>query len=104
MTGTRPALSPTRRGAWLINASRHLTRVHSTHPGLGECENTVTAGQCGSLLVRLSSDEAEDSLSKVRVEALARGCGLNRATARSHLDLLRAMGAVDWNEEGTEYR
>ncbi len=104
MSGGMPSLSPTRRGAWLINASRHLTRVSSTHPGLVDFENTMAAGQCGSLLVRLSGDVPEDSLSAKRVEALARACGLNRATTKEHLNVLRSMGAVDWNDDATEYR
>lgn len=97
-------ISPTRRGAWLVNVSKHLLRYERAHPGLQLFENAIFAGQCGSLLIKLSSDEDEETISRQRVVAHARLCGIDKFTLKSFLGVLKSLRTIDWNTEQTEYR
>jgi hypothetical protein len=44
-------ISSSRRGAWIVNTSKHLSDINPSHPGLSYLENIAFAGKCGSLLI-----------------------------------------------------
>lgn len=92
-----PTLSVVRRGAWIINTTKHLLRYIATDPGLISLENVLFSGKCGSLLIRLSADD-EDSSEQSRVIALARLCGIGQRELDGYLETLKACGCVDWSE------
>lgn len=64
----------------------------------------MDAGQAGAFLIKLAGDQSEEALSAKKVAAFARACGMGRKTMEQQLNILRALGAVDWNEDKTEYR
>jgi hypothetical protein len=96
-------LSASRRGAWVINASKHLLRFHVAHIGLDALENILFAGKCGSLLVKLSGDQAE-GLNFAKVRKHARLCGIGAKELQAHLEALKGQACIDWNAGGTEFQ
>jgi hypothetical protein len=90
------ALTDSRRGTWIINANatKPLLRYGSTDPGLTRLDHTLFAGKCGSLLIKLSADEV-DQLTKIKVTAQARLCGIGLAELPVSLETLKAQGCVD---------
>lgn len=63
-----------RRGAWIINMSRHLFRYDITDPRLSAVDNILFAGKCGSVLIKLSADETEQLTQLARQACLLRAC------------------------------
>lgn len=95
-------LTESRRGAWIINISKHLLRYESTNPSLGSLENILFAGKCGALLIKLSADEPEQlTYEKVKVHAAV--CGIRSHELRVYLETLKVLGCVDWNKPKTHY-
>src|SRR5437870_4156544 len=96
---TSQELTPSRRGAWIINASKHLLRFDSTLPGLTALENILFAGRCGSLLIKLSGDET-DQLTLAKVKAHARLCGIGALEMPLYLHTLQGFGCLDHDKAG----
>jgi hypothetical protein len=95
-------LTPSRRGAWIVNTGKHLLQYHPSHPGLSYLDNVAFAGKCGSLLITLSGDSTEQ-LNHRRVKAHARTCGIGPHELPTYLDTLSAYGCVDWDDAGQTY-
>ncbi|QIN81070.1 hypothetical protein GBA65_21780 (plasmid) [Rubrobacter marinus] len=96
-------LSPSRRGAWIVNTSKHLSEINPSHPGLSHLENIDFAGKCGNLLITLSGDTTEQ-LSLRRVKTHARNCGIGGPElTTSYLPTLKAYGCLDWDATGNTY-
>lgn len=101
MTG-RLQLTESRRGAWIINCTKHLLAYDVTDPRLSYLEGTCFAGKCGSLLIKLSADDKEQ-LALRRVKAHARLCGINTPELNTYLNTLQAFGCIDWDVKRTTY-
>lgn len=96
-------LSPSRRGAWIVNTSKHLSEINPSHPGLSHLENVDFAGKCGNLLITLSGD-ATEQLDHRKVKAHARNCGIGGPELiTSYLPTLKTYGCLDWNATGNTY-
>jgi hypothetical protein len=93
----RLSLRSARRGAWLVNLSRHLVSFVATDPALSLLENARYAGQCGDLLIKLSSDTHADRLSRKRIEAHGRACGLDRFMVDRALQDLSGLDLLDYD-------
>lgn len=89
-------LTPSRRGAWTVNISKHLRTIEPTHPGLDVLNNLAFAGQCGELLITLSGDDTEQ-LKYNRVQRHARVCGIDKYNLKVFLSSLRTHGCLDWD-------
>lgn len=88
-------LNPSRRGAWIVNTSKHLSEINPIHPGLSYLENIAFAGKCGSLLITLSGD-ATEQLDHRKVKAHARNCGIGGPEMQTYLQTLKTYGCLDW--------
>jgi hypothetical protein len=102
MTTNTLQLTSSRRGAWIINISKYLSKWDPTDYGLLALENITFAGKCGSFLVKLSADNTEQ-LPVQRVQALARYCGITRQELSTYLQTLQSHGCLDWDDEETTY-
>jgi hypothetical protein len=91
-----------RRGAWIINISKHLLNYDITDLGLSSLENILFAGKCGSLLIKLSADDTEQLTDK-KVKAHARLCGIGAQELLVYLDTLKAFGCLNSDQAGTTY-
>jgi hypothetical protein len=96
------ALSSTREGAWLVNISKHLVSFAANSIGLSSLENTLFAGKCGALLIKLSADETEQ-LTQAKVKAHARVCGISGPELGVYLNALKVEGCLDWDSDGQIY-
>ena len=95
-------LTPSRRGAWIVNTGKHLGQYDQSHPGLSYLDNIAFAGKCGSLLITLSGD-ATEQLNHRRVKAHARACGIGGLELQTYLQILRVHNCVDWDTAGKAY-
>lgn len=96
-------LTPSRRGAWIINTTKHLVQSAGiTHPGLSSLDNLCFAGKCGSLLIKLSADSTEQ-LPYTKVKTHARLCGISAMELPLYLGTLKALGCIDWSQTGDTY-
>ena len=69
-------LSSSKRRAWIVNTSKHLSEINSSHPGLAHLENAAFAGKWGSPLITLSGDAMERlDYRKAKTHARSRGIG-----------------------------
>ena len=98
----RMSLTPSRRGAWIVNVSKHLLQYNPTNPGLDHLDNVLFAGKCGSLLIKLSGDNPEQ-LNALRVKAHARYCGISPQELPTYLQTLEANGCLDWDRAENTY-
>jgi hypothetical protein len=96
------SLIPSRRGAWIVNTSKHLINYKPTDIGLDHLDNILFAGKCGSLLIKLSADKTEQ-LNNLRVKAYARFCGISKQELPTYLKTLKAHGCLDWDQDGDTY-
>src|SRR5688572_20899627 len=96
--GKTSALTDSRRGAWIINASKHLQTFDPTSPGLSSLENIAFAGKCGSLLIKISA-YASEKLTSTKVSSHARASGISKAELPTYLESLKALGVIDWNRD-----
>ena len=96
------ALTPSRKGAWIVNTSKHLRTYDPTNPGLDVLNNITFAGRCGQLLITLSADE-DEQLRHNQVKGHARACGINSHELRVYLESLRAYGCLDWDRSQENY-
>ena len=95
-------LTPSRRGAWIVNTAKHLGQYDQSHPGLSYLDNIAFAGKCGSLLITLSGD-ATEQLSHRRVKAHARACSIGGPELTTYLQTLKVHNCVDWDASGKSY-
>lgn len=95
-------ISSSRRGAWIVNTSKHLSEINPSHPGLSYLENIAFAGRCGSLLITLSGDVPEQ-LDHRKVKAHARNCGIGGPELQTYLGTLNAYGCLDWDVSEKTY-
>lgn len=95
-------MSSSRRGAWIVNTSKHLSEINPSHPGLSHLENIAFAGKCGTLLITLSGD-ATEQLDFRKVKAYARNCGISGPELETYLQTLNAYGCIDWDTAGMTY-
>lgn len=98
----RLSLSSSRKGAWIINTTKHLLYYGVTDPGLHRLDNIFFAGKCGSLLIKLSADDKEQ-LSHRKVTIHARLCGIGQPELSLYLGTLKSFGCIDWDKESTIY-
>lgn len=95
-------ISSSRRGAWIVNASKHLSDINPSHPGLSYFDNVAFAGKCGSLLITLSGDITEQ-LDYRKVKAHARNCGIGGHELQAYVQILNTYGCLDWEASGNTY-
>lgn len=95
-------ISPSRKGAWAVNVSKHLRSLDATHQGLDELHNLTFAGQCGDLLITLSGDN-DEQLEYSRVRRQARACAIDPTALDGFLKTLRFYGCIDWDASGNYY-
>lgn len=91
------SLTASRRGAWIINVAKHLAAIDPSNVGLSVVENIAFAGQCGSLLIALSSDLQEERVSLSRAKAMARPIGISGPQLRLYLDSLKMHSCIDFD-------
>lgn len=96
------SLTASRRGAWIINISKHLSKWDPTDPRLMPLDNILFAGKAGSLLIKLSADDPEE-LTLGRVRAHARFCDINPQELDTYLEALRTLDCIDWDSEKTTF-
>lgn len=98
----RIQLTPSRKAAWIVNASQHLGRFEASDPGLSKLETLLFAGRCGSLLIKVAADDTEQ-LTHTKVKAHARVAGIDGPVLRVYLDTLKAFGCIDWDSDLTTF-
>jgi len=91
-------LTPSRKAAWIINASRHLARFEVFDPSLSSFDALLFAGKCGSLLIKLTADDT-DQLPRSRVKAHARVAGIAGPVLPVYLNVLKIHNCLDWDSE-----
>lgn len=95
-------ISLTRKAAWIINVSQHLGRFEAFDPGLSKLETILFAGKCGSLLIKLTADEAEQ-LTYGKVRAHARVAGIEGPVLQVYLDVLKTYDCLDRDSQSQNF-
>ena len=84
-----------RKGTWLVNSGKHLTRLRTSTPELDFFGATELSGKAGALLARLSAD-AQEVIPSAKVRIFARESGITRGELPTCLGQLRQAGKVDF--------
>lgn len=95
-------LNPTRKGAWIVNISKHLQRFDATNPGLYHMEHIIFAGKCGSLLIKVSADSTEQ-LNVDRIRLHAQLCGISSMELPIYLETLESVNCLAHDRDKRTY-
>jgi len=82
-------------GAWIIHHTNKLKQVESN-----DFEDIDFAGKAGKLLSGLAASNEESELSKEKVQAIAKGAGINKAELPTLLNKLQEEHLIDQSTSG----